>query len=184
MVHAKNTVGTDSESIRFRFPALLCAFRHVKPDGPRGWPAIPPHNMSGGSRSSALGADPLLPSPASHSAVIVSPETLSHHSSPARALPMPPPPHGHRHQPSTSHVQLHSPSRGAPSSPGPLAIAPFHQHPAMRRPSRAERQVTWRQLGADALVVCLVWGIEKKKLNLANADDFLGIWIVVNKEAL
>ncbi|XP_025835872.1 uncharacterized protein LOC112906247, partial [Agrilus planipennis] len=49
------------------------------------WPTIPPQNVSGDSRSSALGGvDPLLPSPASHSAVIVSPETLSHHSSPAK----------------------------------------------------------------------------------------------------
>lgn len=51
------------------------------------WPTIPPQNVSGGTRSSALGVgDPLLPSPASPSAVIVSPETLSPHSSPAKAV--------------------------------------------------------------------------------------------------
>ncbi|XP_031340829.1 proton channel OtopLc-like [Photinus pyralis] len=50
------------------------------------WPTIPPQNISGGSRSSALGGgDPLLPSPASPSAIIVSPETLSHQSSPSKA---------------------------------------------------------------------------------------------------
>lgn len=64
------------------------------------WPTIPPQNMSGGSRSSALGGgDPLLPSPASPSAVIVSPETLSHHSSPAKTTRQP------------GHVQIAPPLR-------------------------------------------------------------------------
>lgn len=58
--------------------------------------------MSGGSRSSALGGgDPLLPSPASPAAVIVSPETLSHHSSPSKSAKP------------TAHVQIASPPKYA-----------------------------------------------------------------------
>ncbi|XP_064215110.1 proton channel OtopLc isoform X5 [Tribolium castaneum] len=43
-------------------------------------------------------------------------------------------------------------------SPGPLAVAPlgYHQQfPVMRRLSRAEKQIEWRQLGADALATTL-----------------------------
>ncbi|RZC39481.1 Otopetrin domain containing protein [Asbolus verrucosus] len=124
--------------------ATPTALGHGKTEG-ESWPTIPPQNMSGGSRSSALGGgDPLLPSPASPSAVIVSPETLSHHSSPSKSTKQ------------AAHVQIASPPKIL--SPGPLAVAPFGYHqqfPVMRRLSRAEKQIEWRQLGADALATTL-----------------------------
>ncbi|XP_030763669.1 proton channel OtopLc-like isoform X2 [Sitophilus oryzae] len=112
------------------------------------WPTIPPQNISGGSRSSAaLGfRDPLLPSPASTSAIIVSPETLSH-SSPSKSTAKKMT--GHAVQ-----IQTHK-----TVSTAPLAIPGYyyHQHqlPVMRRLSRAEKQIEWRQLGADALATTL-----------------------------
>ncbi|CAH0561218.1 unnamed protein product [Brassicogethes aeneus] len=114
------------------------------------WPTIPPQNMSGGSRSSALGGgDPLLPSPASQSAVIVSPETLSH-SSPSKSVRQ------------STHVQIAPPPPQTKSvSPGPLAVTTmgyyqYHQQfPVIRRMSRAEKQLEWKQLGADALATTL-----------------------------
>ncbi|KAF7273626.1 hypothetical protein GWI33_013670 [Rhynchophorus ferrugineus] len=119
----------------------------IKAEG-ASWPTIPPQNMSGGSRSSAAlgGRDPLLPSPASPNAVIVSPETLSHSSpskSTAKNLS------GH-----TVHIQTHK-----TISTTPLTISGYyyhqHQFPVIRRPSRAEKQSEWRQLGADALATTL-----------------------------
>ncbi|XP_050315034.1 proton channel OtopLc-like [Anthonomus grandis grandis] len=123
----------------------------VKPEG-AGWPMIPPQNMSGGSRSSAVllgGKDPLLPSPASPHPVIVSPETLSH-SSPSKSTA--------KHVNSSGHtvqIQTHRTITAAPT----LTMAGYYyQHqplPIVRRLSRAERQVEWRQLGADALATTL-----------------------------
>ncbi|XP_018572132.1 otopetrin-2-like [Anoplophora glabripennis] len=110
------------------------------------WPTIPPQNMSGGSRSTAMGGgDPLLPSPASPAPIIVSPETLSH-SSPSKSTRQ------------SAHVQIAPPPKLM--SPGPLAIAGyFHQQqpslPIVRRLSRAEKQEEWRQLGSDALATTL-----------------------------
>lgn len=79
------------------------------------WPTIPPNNVSGdsGKCSSHLGpGDQLLPSPASPTAVIVSPETLSHHSSSSPA----------KHPPSVTgslrHHQKHSSIGGAGSVSG------------------------------------------------------------------
>ncbi|XP_060532018.1 proton channel OtopLc-like [Cylas formicarius] len=113
------------------------------------WPTIPPQNVSGGSRSSAamLGyADPLLPSPASPSAVIVSPETLSR-SSPTKSTAK----HLTGH---AVHIQSHK-----TISTAPLTISGYYYHqqqfPVIRRLSRAEKQVEWRQLGADALATTL-----------------------------
>ncbi|XP_066145104.1 proton channel OtopLc [Euwallacea fornicatus] len=113
------------------------------------WPTIPPQNMSGGSRSSAAlgGRDPLLPSPASPHAVIVSPETLSYSSpskSTAKQVGSGP----------TVQIQAHK-----PISSMPLTISGYYYHPqsfpAARRLSRAERQIEWRQLGTDALATTL-----------------------------
>ncbi|KAF5282177.1 hypothetical protein FQR65_LT02874 [Abscondita terminalis] len=111
------------------------------------WPTIPPQNISGGSRSSALGGgDPLLPSPASPSAIIVSPETLSHQSSPSKLAKQ-------------GHVQIATTPREM--MPGPMTLAPMGYYgyppsfPVMRKQSMAERQITWRQLGADALATTL-----------------------------
>ncbi|KAI4462755.1 proton channel otop [Holotrichia oblita] len=91
-----------------------------------------------------------MPSPSSPNAVIVSPETLSHHSSPSKTAKV------------AGHVHIQdapSPSRNLP--PGPLAVAPlgyYHVHqqlPVVRRLSRAEKQIEWKQLGADALATTL-----------------------------
>ncbi|XP_017786211.1 PREDICTED: otopetrin-2-like isoform X2 [Nicrophorus vespilloides] len=115
------------------------------------WPSIPAQNVSGGTRSSVLGGgDPLVPSPSTPHAIIVSPETLSHRStSPTTKLTAKP----------SGHVQIQiSPTREV--SPGPMAMAPLgyyhHQQlPMARRLSRAEKQIEWRQLGADALATTL-----------------------------
>ncbi|KAF5289935.1 hypothetical protein FQA39_LY14944 [Lamprigera yunnana] len=111
------------------------------------WPTIPPQNISGGSRSSALGGgDPLLPSPASPSAIIVSPETLSHQSSPNKLTKQ-------------GHVQIATTPREL--IPGAMTLTPMGYHygypafPVIRKQSMAERQITWRQLGADALATTL-----------------------------
>ncbi|XP_025830866.1 proton channel OtopLc-like [Agrilus planipennis] len=124
------------------------------------WPTIPPQNVSGDSRSSALGGvDPLLPSPASHSAVIVSPETLSHHSSPAK-IPSVTTASVSTVKQGPAHVQISSTQRSYQSTH--LALAPIGYHygyppnfPVIRKQSIAEKQMTWRQLGADALATTL-----------------------------
>ncbi|XP_019868975.2 proton channel OtopLc-like [Aethina tumida] len=141
------TSGADHADTTADTTATPTAFGPGKSEGVS-WPTIPPQNMSGGSRSSALGGgDPLLPSPASPSAVIVSPETLSH-SSPSKSTRQ------------SAHVQI-APPPPKSVSPGPLALTAlsyyqYHQqYPVMRRLSRAERQIEWRQLGADALATTL-----------------------------
>ncbi|KAK9730010.1 Otopetrin [Popillia japonica] len=98
----------------------------------------------------STGEQHVMPSPSSPNAVIVSPETLSHHSSPSKTAKVA----GH------VHIQAApSPSRNLP--PGPLAVAPlgyYHVHqqlPVVRRLSRAEKQIEWKQLGADALATTL-----------------------------
>ncbi|KAG7305193.1 hypothetical protein JYU34_009230, partial [Plutella xylostella] len=113
--------------------------------------SIPPNNISGGSHVSrgtcsgselsglTAGSAPPLPSPASAGAALVSPETLSRHSSPP---PLPPHP-----QPSCSSHRVHmeSPMRlsSPPSLGGSLSLQPvLYGHPPhaplppLRRPSR------------------------------------------------
>ncbi|XP_072941423.1 proton channel OtopLc-like [Epargyreus clarus] len=118
--------------------------------------SIPANNMSGGSHVSrgtyadsdiSAGSAPPLPSPASAGAALVSPETLSRHSSP------PPIPAHPIHQPAPScsshRVHLESPLRlssppsmtlGPSLSLQPVlfgqGIGPVHPLPPARRPSR------------------------------------------------
>ncbi|XP_071055773.1 proton channel OtopLc-like isoform X2 [Onthophagus taurus] len=115
------------------------------------WATIPPQNVSGGTRSSTLGClpDPVLPSPSTPNAVIVSPETLSHHSSPSKLAKV------------VGHVHIHTTPSPRNLPPGPLPVTPVgfyhqqHQLPVVRRLSRAEKQIEWKQLGADALATTL-----------------------------
>ncbi|XP_068085981.1 proton channel OtopLc-like [Anabrus simplex] len=113
-------------------------------DAPTGWQQgeLPPQQ-------------PQLPSPASPSAVIVSPESLSqspHQSSPSRQLTAIGP---HRPMFATTHCCSVSCRLPSPSS----FMSPVLYHaslPAIKRPSRIEQlQGDWKQLGTDALTSTL-----------------------------
>lgn len=150
-------------------PTTTQAFTVTKEDHEQSWPSIPIQNVSGGTtRSSVLGgcsgaggisvsgggdgdsSDALLvPSPSVTNPVLVSPETLSHASSPSRIATTTTPR-------SVGHVQIQvTPTRESQ----PMSLAPMgyygQQLPIIRRLSRAEKQIEWRQLGADALATTL-----------------------------
>ncbi|RZF48653.1 hypothetical protein LSTR_LSTR010743 [Laodelphax striatellus] len=118
-----------------------------------------------------VGEPVLLPSPASPSAVIVSPETLSHHStSPVRQTPQHPPQARAPSQATTSstkglglpiHHGLSTSLSGLahPSTAMMPSMMPYG-HPSMpptkRRPSRIDQlQVNWRKMGTQALATTL-----------------------------
>ncbi|XP_069675448.1 proton channel OtopLc-like isoform X2 [Periplaneta americana] len=111
------------------------------------WTGVMPGSLEGG--------EPLqLPSPASPSAVIVSPESLSHQSSPAR--------HAKDRGPSragSSRQGKYSPTVGLPPPSAMMAPVLYHGHhplPMLKRPSRIEQlQVDWKKLGTDALTTTL-----------------------------
>ncbi|XP_014257127.1 otopetrin-2-like isoform X2 [Cimex lectularius] len=97
----------------------------------------------------------LLPSPASPNAVIVSPETLSHHSSPVRQPRS-------TSRATTSSVKPHplSASFSGLPHPGSQTMLPavlYHPNISMmKRPSRIDQlQITWRKMGAQALATTL-----------------------------
>ncbi|XP_073999953.1 proton channel OtopLc-like isoform X2 [Rhodnius prolixus] len=104
----------------------------------------------------------LLPSPASPTPVIVSPETLSHHSSPVRGIIGPT---RSTSRGATCSVRSHpidtSLSRlaGLPMVGSESMLPAVLYHPPismMKRPSRIDQlQVTWRKMGAQALATTL-----------------------------
>ncbi|XP_021931657.1 otopetrin-2 isoform X1 [Zootermopsis nevadensis] len=101
------------------------------------------------------GSEPLqLPSPASPNAVIVSPESLSHQSSPARRARTKDP-----SRPGSSRQGKYSPSVGLPPPSEVMAPVLYHGHHSLsmlKRPSRIEQlQVDWKRLGTDALTTTL-----------------------------
>ncbi|CAH1390020.1 unnamed protein product [Nezara viridula] len=95
----------------------------------------------------------LLPSPASPSAVIVSPETLSHHSSPVRI-----PRSTSRATTSSARPHILSASHSGLAQQG-SQLMPAVLYPnisMMKRPSRIDiLQITWRKMGAQALATTL-----------------------------
>ncbi|XP_075212562.1 proton channel OtopLc-like [Lycorma delicatula] len=115
----------------------------------------------------SVGEPVLLPSPASPSAVIVSPETLSHHSSPARQpTSIAHTTNGRASRATTSsnrggHVQPLSTSHSLSgiASPGTMLLPAMMYHPTLppvKRPSRIDQlQVNWRKMGAQALATTL-----------------------------
>ncbi|KAL1505394.1 hypothetical protein ABEB36_004968 [Hypothenemus hampei] len=100
------------------------------------WPTIPPQNMSGGSRSSAV--------------ILGSKEPQQQE----------PPSKNPKHSTTAGHsVQIQAQKTTGGISI-PIAISGYYYHqqqhfPVLRRLSRAEKQVEWRQLGADALATTL-----------------------------
>lgn len=112
------------------------------------WPGLPPGNNN--HHHTALTEPVLLPSPASPSAVIVSPETLSHHSSPARKQGS--------NRSRTESCRRDSSSVRSNTGPTHHVMSPYmypaghhHMYQAnfLRKPSRLEQlQVDWKRMGS------------------------------------